>query len=267
MDSGFLPSLLAGLATGAGALPLFFLREQRREGSGAERGEFAPLAAMRVGASGHALYDLLLGLAAGIMLAASFISLLLPAVDRGGPTAALAGLAVGAALILLLELALPHGDHFSPEPLARDRRRGLLLAAAVTLHNLPEGFAVGVGYAAGSGQLGSPLALAIALQNAPEGFAVAVPLAVAGLSPWRGFLWATASGLVEPLAALAGGPLGAFGATALPVGLAAAAGAMVFVVCHHLIPESHGHGHSRGATLALLAGVAVTLGLQQGFGR
>jgi ZIP family zinc transporter len=241
MLTAFLSSLLAGAATGLGAIPVLVYKN-------------IP----------HRVYDTLLGFAAGAMLGAISFSLVLPAVEAGGLGQALVGLIAGVALLLLLEVVVPHLEpHFSREPLNLSSRRGLLLALAVTLHNLPEGFSVGVGYASGQAGLGLILALAIGAQNIPEGLAVAFPLRLGGVSRRRSFLFALISGLAEPPAALLGfllmGWLGAFSA----MGLALAAGAMLYVVFNTLIPESHKHGLERESSLGVVAGFLFLLVLQE----
>ena len=229
------------------------------------------------------LLNIAQGLAAGVMLAASFWSLLAPAIEfaeNQGMTAWLPpalGLLLGAAFVGLLDKVLPHlHPGFSRDqaegPPAR-WSQGALLLAAMTLHNLPEGMAVGVSFgAAGAGVegagLGSALALAlgIGLQNIPEGLAVALPLRAAGLSRRRAFLFGQASALVEPL----GGWLGAaFVGTSLPLmpyALSFAAGAMIFVVIEELIPEAQRGGNADIATQATLLGFVVMMILDVALG-
>lgn len=144
--------------------------------------------------------------------------------------------------------------HFSPDITAPEKRTGLLMAAALTLHHLPEGLAVGVSFASGTASLGFIVAAAVALQNIREGLAVAMPLRAAGFSRWRAIAWAGASGMAEPVAALCGvwfvkvvGPM-------VPFALAPAAEAMIFVASDQLIPESRQHPEAKAPSLGLIFG-------------
>jgi ZIP family zinc transporter len=215
------------------------------------------------------LMDGLLGFTAGVMLAATAFSLLVPGLERGSLGEVLVGFALGAVFLAALDLAVPHVHaRFSEEgrPATAAGERALLLLSALTIHNVPEGLAVGVAFAAGGSELGVPLALAIGIQNVPEGFAAAAPLLAAGASRRKAVLFGAATGAVEPVAAFA-----AFGAFELathllPGGLAFAAGAMLYVVVDELVPESHARGNQRIATLALMVGFALMLALDNAFG-
>jgi ZIP family zinc transporter len=215
------------------------------------------------------LLDVLLGFTAGVMLAATAFSLLVPALNEGGLPEVLSGVAVGGAALLALDALVPHihlrfSEAGQPQP--RAARQATLLLSALTIHNVPEGLAVGVAFAAGGPDLGVPVALAIGIQNIPEGFAAAAPLLAAGASRTFAVGIAAATGAVEPLAALAA--FAALGITSalLPFGLAFAAGAMLYVVVDELIPESHARGHERAASVALLGGFALMLALDNAFG-
>jgi ZIP family zinc transporter len=215
------------------------------------------------------LLDALLGFTAGIMLAATAFSLLVPALELGRLVEVVAGLAVGGLVLLALDAFVPHvhlrfAERGRME--AGAARRALLLLSALTIHNVPEGLAVGVAFAAGGPELGVPVALAIGLQNVPEGFAAAAPLLGAGASRRTAIGVAAATGAVEPPAALLA--FAAFGAASalLPFGLAFAAGAMLYVIVDELIPESHARGNERVASVALLAGFALMLALDNAFG-
>ncbi len=221
--------------------------------------------------------DTMLGLAAGMMLAASAFSLLLPGLDAGreilgsGVLAAsvvVFGMALGVALMLGLDAFTPH-EHPSGGPCGPgyDRcNRVWLFVLAIALHNLPEGMAVGVGFAKGDMGVGLPLATAIALQDLPEGLAVALALRTAGVQVWRAVLIAAASGLLEPVGALLGVGLSSGLAVSYPVGLGLAAGAMLFVVSHEVIPETHRNGHQTPATLGLMVGFAIMMTLDTTLG-
>ena len=225
-------SLLAGLATGLGGLLVVLL----------------PCIPRRI-------YDTLLGFSGGVMLSAAALALLWPALQHGDLPSVSLGLFAGGFLILLLERTVPHLEpHFAPYVNGRGAGFGLLLAAAITLHNLPEGLAVGVAYGNGEGRLGLVVALVIALQNIPEGLAVALPLRAHGSTRLAALLWATGSGLAEPIAAVTGFYFVQSVSGMMPFGLALAAGAMVFVVSDQLIPESHRRPEDKAPTLAVLAG-------------
>jgi ZIP family zinc transporter len=234
----------AGAATGLGAIGLLVLRKP------SER-----------------LLDTLLGFTAGVMLAATAFSLLVPGLDHGSVAEVLVGFGLGAAFIAVLDRWVPHAHvRFAERSglAAEDRaarERSILLLAALTIHNIPEGLAVGLAFAAGGADLGVPLALAIGIQNVPEGFAAAAPLAGAGVSRRSAAFIAAATGAVEPPAAFAAFFFFELADALLAAGLGFAAGAMLYVIVDELIPESHGHGHEFDASLALIGGFALMLAL------
>ena len=236
MKAALLASLLAGLATGLGGVMIALL----------------PRISRRV-------YDTLLGFSAGVMLAAGSITLLWPALSqKNGIVPVSLGILCGSLLVYLLELAVPHLEpHFAPQFTGRSKRLGLLMAAALTLHHVPEGLAIGVAFGSGTKGLGAIVAVAIALQNIPEGLAVAMPLRAAGFSRARAIAWASLSGLTEPLAAAVGvwfaGKLDGM----MPFGMALAAGAMIFVASDQLIPESHAQSDSKSPSLGLISGFVL----------
>lgn len=214
------------------------------------------------------LLDALLAFTAGVMLAATAFSLLVPALERGSLAEVLAGFACGTLVFALLDLAVPHVHaRFSERgrPAKAAQERAILLLSALTLHNVPEGVAVGVAFAAGGHELGIPLAVAIGIQNVPEGFAAAVPLVEVGRPRRTAVAFAAATGAVEPPAALAAFAAFELAGALLPIGLSFAAGAMLYVVVDELIPESHARGNQRLATLALMAGFALMLALDNAF--
>lgn len=241
---GLVATIGTGLATGIGALPVLFTRNV------SER-----------------LLDGMLGFAAGVMLAATAFSLLLPAIELGGVGIAVLGLIVGAVFLALVDKIIPH-THFvsGDEGLSSSLRRVWLLIIAITLHNFPEGLAVGVSF--GSGDLGTAIVLAIAigLQNMPEGLAVALPLAREGYSRWRALAYAALSGLAEPVAGLIGVAAVQIARPILPFGLAFAAGAMLFVVSDEIIPETHRRGYQGVATAGVVLGFALMMLLDNMFG-
>ncbi len=244
---GSLASLVAGLATGVGALPVLFGRRPSQRSN-----------------------DTMLGFAAGVMLAASFFSLILPGIEYGTeiygsvPAAALlagVGIAIGAWLVAWLNRMLPH-EHFILGPEGADPG-GLpkvwLFVIAITIHNFPEGMAVGIGFGGGDMANGLTLATGIGLQNAPEGLAVAVALLGQGYSRWGAFLIALLTGLIEPLGGVIGVTLVHMSAYVLPLGLTFAAGAMIYIISHEIIPETHRNGHQDEATTGLLAGLILMM--------
>ncbi len=213
--------------------------------------------------------DVLLGFTAGIMLAATAFSLLVPALDRGTLVAVLIGISIGGVCLLGLDRLVPHAHAYFVEhdPILNGAwDRAALLLSALTIHNIPEGMAVGVAFAAGGSDLGIPIAVAIGIQNIPEGFAAAAPLLEAGVSRWRAVGAAALTGLVEPPAAFLAFAAFGIASALLPFGLAFAAGAMLYVVVDELIPESHARGHERDATVALLFGFMIMLALDNAFG-
>jgi ZIP family zinc transporter len=223
------------------------------------------------------LEDSMLGLAAGMMLAASSFSLILPGLAAGesltgsgtlGAGAVVVGMALGVLLMLGLDRFTPHEHtHGGPCGAGCERVGRLwLFVFAIALHNLPEGMAIGVAFSQGDISVGLPLTTAIALQDIPEGLAVAMALRAIGLPPWRAVFLAAATGLMEPLGALLGVGLSSGLALAYPIGLGLAAGAMIFVVSHEVIPETHRNGHQTPATLGLMAGFALMMVLDTTLG-
>lgn len=223
------------------------------------------------------LADTLMGMVAGMMLAATAFSLLLPGIDAGthilgnaplGACIVVLGMALGVLLMLGLEQFTPH-EHESTGPCGPGYThypRMWLFVFAIALHNLPEGMAIGVAFSQGSLQTGLPLAVAIALQDIPEGLAVALALRSVGLRPARAVMLAALSGVPEPLGALVGLGLASGFPLAYPIGMGLAAGAMLFVISHEVIPETHRNGHQTPATLGLMAGFAVMMVLDTTLG-
>lgn len=221
--------------------------------------------------------DILLGFAAGMMLAASSFSLILPGLAAAkemtgsgalGALTVVGGMALGVLLMLGLDRFTPH-EHDSSGPCGPGCERigrVWLFVLAITLHNLPEGMAIGVSFAQGDMGVGLPLTGAIAIQDIPEGLAVVMALRAAGVKAWPAVLLAGASGLMEPLGSLFGAGIAGGLALAYPVGLGLAAGAMIFVVSHEVIPETHRNGHQTSATLGLMAGFAVMMFLDTALG-
>ncbi|MGC4008439.1 MAG: ZIP family metal transporter [Pseudomonas sp.] len=217
--------------------------------------------------------DTLFGFGAGVMLAASAFSLVIPGLQAArasgsfGGSAWAAGSVVGAAILmgavalLAMDRLLPH-EHFikgREGAAARKLRRTWLFVIAIALHNLPEGLAIGVGYAGNEGVRANALAIGIAIQDVPEGLVVAAALLAAGYRRALAAGLGIASGLVEPIGAVAGAAVMGYSAALLPWGLGFAAGAMLFVISHEIIPESHRKGHEDFATAGLMTGFVLMM--------
>ncbi|GAB4400976.1 MAG: ZIP family metal transporter [Anaerolineales bacterium] len=240
-----LATLGTGFATGVGALPT--------------------LLTVRVS---DKLLDGLLGFAAGVMLAATSFSLLIPSMETGGIWVTVVGVLVGAAFVALMDRVVPHMHFISgPEgPPSATLKRITLLILAITIHNFPEGLAVGVGFGGGDLTVAVALAIAIGLQNMPEGLAVALPLVREGYSRWKAVGYALLSGLVEPIGGVLGAALVSVARPILPWGLSFAAGAMLYVVSEEMIPETHRKGFAKVGTTGLLIGFVVMMALDNLFG-
>lgn len=245
---GTLASLGAGLCTGIGALPVLFGRGITRR-----------------------MNDTLLGFAAGVMISASFFSLIIPGIAAGEeiygsvPLAALTaagGIMVGVVAIACLNELLPH-LHFNAGPEGGGDSASLskiwLFVLTITIHNFPEGMAVGIGFGGGNLANGLSLATGIGLQNAPEGLAVAVALRGQGYGRMRAFLIAMATGLIEPVGGLIGISALHVSVFLLPWGLTFAAGAMIYIISHEIIPETHRYGHQNAATAGLTIGLVLMM--------
>jgi ZIP family zinc transporter len=236
------------LLTAVGTLPVLFFRTAPRR-----------------------LMDAMMGFAAGVMVAASCWSLLVPAIESGGVLTAVVGLLAGAVFLYGADQVLPHlhgefPDEATPEGPKVAWRRSALLMLAMTLHNFPEGMAVGVSF--GGDELGAAVALAIGIgmQNIPEGLAIALPLRRGGMSRGRAFFWGQLSAAVEPVAGVLGAALVLASSAFLPYGMAAAAGAMLYVVVEELIPETVRSGKTDIATLGFIVGFAIMMALDNALG-
>ena len=228
--------------------------------------------------------DAMLGFTAGVMIAASYWSLLAPAIEMAANESTLpewvpatSGFLLGGAFIWVIDKLLPHLHPGFPsseaEGLSTSWRRSVLLVLAITIHNIPEGLAVGVAFGALSADLPSAtlggavaLALGIGIQNFPEGTAVSVPLRREGFSRWRSFWYGQLSGVVEPVAGVLGAAAVIYMRPILPYALAFAAGAMIYVVVEELIPESQMEKHGDVATMGAMVGFAVMMTLDVALG-
>lgn len=205
-----------------------------------------------------------LGFSAGIMLGASFTSLILPGIKIGGVVPVLLGIVFGSILVTLADRLLPHMHLIMGYEGAKSRViRGIwLFVIAITIHNMPEGLAVGVGFASGNIDAAVILMLAIGLQNIPEGLSVGFSLLTTHSYSRRfAYITSVASGFVEPPLALLGALAVSFTKSMLPLAMGFAAGAMIFVISDEIIPESHRMGHERLASFGLIAGLVVILAL------
>jgi ZIP family zinc transporter len=244
--------LIAALATALGALPALFMKKSISDRS----------------------RNAMLGFSAGVMLAASAFSLLLPAIDYGAqllgdrPSATLLAalaLAAGVAGMLLIERQVPH-SHEAEDTGSVERRGVLLMVLAIAIHNFPEGLAIGAAISGGGQAAGQSVTWAIALQDLPEGLVVAVSLAAVGMSRWLAFAIGAASGLAEPVAAALSAQVIGASPVLYPIGLAVAAGAMLFVVSHEIIPGTHRRGGGESvATLGLTLGFVAMLVIDSSF--
>jgi zinc transporter, ZIP family len=274
MRAALIAATLTGLATGLGALPFLFVRELPRR-----------------------VYDGILGLGAGLMLAAATLGLLGEAlagvrVLPAGPAAAalgatpslqaahlamvVAGFVVGVGIAAAMDRLIPHRhasghhQHLGHEPGhdhhdrhdqgSHQSRRGYAIVGALTIHRVPEGLAIGAGFAAVEhARLGLLLAIAVGLQNACEGIVMAAPLRQGGVAAGRSVLVITLTGLATPLAAIAGNMLGVRTAPTMPFILALAAGTLIYVTSNEIIPESHSHGFEGTASSGVVAGFLLTM--------
>lgn len=232
-----------GLMTALGAVPVFFTKNVSQK-----------------------LLDVMLGFAAGIMLSATCFSLVMPSIEYGGGDfkavmITSAGIVLGAFIIDMIDKFSPH------EHLIDKRREGVssslsqiwLFIIAITIHNFPEGMATGVGFGTENIGDGLALALGIGIQNMPEGLAVALSLVREKYSVRYAFIVATLTGLVEPVGAVLGFGLVNIFKPVLPVVLASAAGAMLFVICDEIIPETHSKGYEREATYGIIFGFVIMM--------
>jgi ZIP family zinc transporter len=263
LGAGTLAAAISGLATSLGALPFVFLRTLPRR-----------------------TYDGILGLGAGLMLAAATLGLLgeaVAGVNQGGVlhvghlALIVSGFVVGVGLAAAMDRLIPHqhaGGHHQHlghapghdvhdhEP-AGGARRAYSMVGALSVHRIPEGLAIGAGFAApGSGHLGIILAIAVGVQNVCEGIVMAAPLRQHGVSAWRGFAVVGLTGLVIPAAAVVGQMLAGAALATMPFVLALAGGTLIYVTSNEIIPESHSHGNEGTASAGLVTGFLLTMVLE-----
>lgn len=218
----------------------------------------------------HKFSDIVLSFAAGVMLCAAILGLIMPSLEYGGlyglPVTVI-GIFCGAVCLSFLDKLVPHLHRLSgvdQEEHSQDTQKlnkVLLFVMAIAIHNLPEGLAAGVGFGTGSNGQAMTIALGIALQNIPEGMVIIGPMLAAGMSPGRTFVIAMFTGVVEVVGTLLGYVAVSISNAVLPFALAFAGGTMLYVISDEMIPETHAHGSERGATYALLAGFCLMLAM------
>jgi ZIP family zinc transporter len=214
----------------------------------------------------HKMNDIILSFAAGIMLAATVFSLIIPSMEQPNSTlfATIAGIAAGAFFITILDKAVPHIHNYIEPSLADTGNREsldkvILFLLAIAIHNFPEGLAVGVSFTGDNIGNALSIAIGISLQNIPEGMITIIPLIAAGLDRKRAMIIALITGLTEVLGTLIGYAAISVSAVILPFILAFAGGTMLFVISHEMIPDTHSHGYENQATYSLIAGFIVML--------
>ncbi len=216
----------------------------------------------------HRFSDIVLSFAAGVMLCAAVVGLILPSLSYGGRFPVLqttAGVFSGALLLNLLDRAVPHlhklsGTEPETHPVQNEQiSRVLLFVLAIAIHNLPEGIAAGVGFGTGNTAEALTIAGGIALQNIPEGMVIIGPMLAAGMKKRRTLALATATGVIEVLGTMLGYFAVSLSTAVLPFALSLAGGTMLYVISDEIIPETHAHGCERGATYALLLGFCLML--------
>lgn len=219
----------------------------------------------------HKFNDIILSFAAGIMLAAAVLGLIVPAVESsaglGGLLVVVAGIMCGAVFLSMMDRVVPHlhniagVDKESHPDNASQLNKVILFVLAIAIHNLPEGIAAGVSF--GTGNIADAITVSggIALQNIPEGMVIIAPMLNAGVPKRRAFLIALATGLVEVVGTMIGYFVVSISVAILPFALAFAGGTMLYVISDEMIPETHSHGYEKGATFSLLVGFCVMLAM------
>jgi ZIP family zinc transporter len=235
-----LPILLSSFCTSLGAIPVLLIKNLSHKGK-----------------------DIILAFTAGIMVAASAYGLIPSALKLSDITTLVAGILIGTFVLTLIEILIPHTDlDHSKQPVGHSRV--LLFMIAMSIHNFPEGLSVGISNVSNL-ELGSLVAIAIGLQNIPEGFLVALFLVTQGISRLKAILFSSITGLIELCAGIFGHFFGDFFQFVIPYGLAFAAGSMLFVVYKELIPESHGDGHERASTITFIFGFITMICITEFF--
>lgn len=224
----------------------------------------------------HKFSDIVLSFAAGVMLCAAVLGLIVPSLEYGegilGFGMTVAGIFCGALCLNLLDKLVPHlhrlsgADQENHPADTQKLNKILLFVMAIAIHNLPEGIAAGVGFGTGNNGEAVVIAAGIALQNIPEGMVIIGPMLAAGMKPGRTFVIAMLTGVVEVLGTLLGYFAVTISTAVLPFALAFAGGTMLYVISDEMIPETHAHGGERGATYALLVGFVLMLAMSHFMG-
>lgn len=214
----------------------------------------------------HKFSDVVLSFAAGIMLAAAIIGLIIPSLEYGGKFGllkAVSGIFIGALCLNLIDKLVPHLHKImssdGSEESSTNLNKVLLFVTAIAIHNLPEGIAAGVGFGSGNTKDALLIAGGIALQNIPEGMVIIAPMLAAGVTPQKTFIAAMFTGFIEVFGTLVGFFAVNIATSILPFALAFAGGTMLYVISDEIIPETHSHGSERGATFALIVGFCLML--------
>ena len=214
----------------------------------------------------HKFSDIVLSFAAGVMLSAAFVGLIMPSIEYGGENGiwmTILGIFAGAVCLSLIDKLVPHLHKIAGQDIEEHDNKNLgkvlLFVLAIAIHNLPEGIAAGVGFGSGDTTQALLIAGGIALQNIPEGMVIIGPLLAAGVKPGKTFLLAMMTGLVEVVGTLIGYFAVSISTAILPFALAFAGGTMLYVISDEMIPETHAHGSERGATYSLLVGFSLML--------
>ena len=214
----------------------------------------------------HKFSDIVLSFAAGVMLSAAVLGLIMPSIEYGGKYGIIitvAGIFAGALCLNLIDRLVPHLHRLVGADTESHNNANLskvlLFVTAIAIHNLPEGIAAGVGFGSGDNTQALLIAGGIALQNVPEGMVIIGPMLAAGVTPRKTFVCAMITGLIEVIGTLIGYFAVTVSAAILPFALAFAGGTMLYVISDEMIPETHAHGSERGATYALLVGFCVML--------
>ena len=223
----------------------------------------------------HKFSDIVLAFAAGVMLAAAVIGLILPSLEYGGSgglPVTVIGILCGAVCLNLIDKLVPHlhrlsgADQETHPAQAAQLNKVLLFVVAIAIHNLPEGIAAGVGFGTGNTGEAITIAAGIALQNIPEGMVIIAPMLASGMKPTRTFIIAMLTGVVEVLGTLVGYFAVSVSTAILPFALAFAGGTMLYVISDEMIPETHAHGEERGATYSLMVGFCLMLAMSHYLG-
>lgn len=214
----------------------------------------------------HKFSDIVLSFAAGVMLAAAVLGLVIPSIEYGGKyglVVTVAGIFAGAVCLNLIDKLVPHLHKIMGKDIEEHNNANLgkvlLFVTAIAIHNLPEGIAAGVGFGSGDTSQALLIAGGIALQNIPEGMVIIAPMLAAGVKPGKTFVCAILTGVIEVIGTFIGYFAVSVASAVLPFALAFAGGTMLYVISDEMIPETHAHGCERGATYALLAGFCIML--------